>query len=338
MNGTVKKYKLSELNEHVEHYDLFICSASFENRCLSVSRNVDVTKFQNAFIFFMQDFIDHVNTNKKALEGIWESKAICIEMKHSDPLITADNILNALTELAKKVEASVLVDTTTFTHESLLILIRILGAKFPQVKVSYAYTNASVYDSDNEKDNKWLSKGIGEIRSVLGYPGDILPARKTYLMVIVGYEYERAASIINSLEPSSLALGFGRADNATTEKDKSANEHYLNLVKQMTSSNQNIDCFEVKCNDPFETRRIIKEKADAQSGMNIVVVPLNNKISTLGVALAAIGNEKIQLCYAPASVYNYSNYSNPGDHCYLIDMADYCQYNVAKGGCKNENH
>lgn len=326
VDGMVNKYKLSELNEHVAHYDLFLCSASFENRCLSVSQNVDITKFQNVFIFYMSDFIDYVNTNKKALEDVWESKATCIEMKHSDPLITADNILKAFTKLANKVKVtSVLVDTTTFTHESLLILIQILGVAFPHVKVSYAYTNASAYDSENEKDNKWLSKGVGEIRSVLGYPGDILPTRKTYLMVIVGYEYERAASIINSLEPSSLALGFGRADNATTEKDQGANEHYLNLVKQMASSYQNIDCFEVKCNDPFETSRIIKEKTDAQNEMNTVVVPLNNKISTLGVALAAIKNEKIQLCYAPASVYNYSDYSKPGDHCYIIDMGDYCQ-------------
>ena len=321
MNGTVKKYKLSELNEHVEHYDLFICSASFENRCLSISQNVDFTKFKNVFIFYMSDSIDYVDTNKKALEDIWEGRAACIEIKHSDPLITADNMLNALTELADGVEVtSVLVDITTFTHESLLILIRVLSVKFPHAKVSYAYTNASAYDSENEKDNKWLSKGIREIRSVLGYPGDILPARKTYLMVIVGYEYERAASIINSLEPNTLALGFGRADNATTEKDRGANEHYLNLVKQMASSYQKIDCFEVKCNDPFETCHIIKEMTDAQNELNIVVVPLNNKISTLGVALAAINNEKVQLCYAPALVYNYSNYSKPGDHCYIIDM------------------
>ena len=318
----VNKYRLDELNNHIEdRYDLFICSASFEDRCLSIPQNIDLTKFKNAIIFYMSDSLGNVNDNKMALEELWGSRAGCIAIKHSDPLDSADNMMKALSDAKEKSDvASILLDITTFTHEALLILIRLLDIAFPKAKITYVYANAMVYDSENEKENKWLSKGIGEIRSVLGYPGNILPTRKTYLVVIVGYEYERAASVIHSIEPSSLALGYGRSDNATTEKDKDANEHYLDLVKHMASSYQNIDCFEVRCDNPVETYNMLKEKIDAKNEMNIVVVPLNNKISTLGVALAAIENEKIQLCYAPALVYNYSNYSKRGDYCYLISM------------------
>ena len=65
---------------------------------------------------------------------------------------------------------------------------------------------------------KWLSKGVKEIRSVLGFPGEILPSRKNHLIVLTGYEYERAKTIIDILQPYSLALGFGEASNVNADK------------------------------------------------------------------------------------------------------------------------
>jgi hypothetical protein len=87
----------------------------------------------------------------------------------------------------------------------------------------------------------------------------------------------------------------------------------------MSTAYQEIDCFELKCNDPYDTCKKIEEKIAKQKDMNIVIVPLNNKITTLGVAFAAIGNSEIQLCYAPALVYNTSSYSEPGEYCYIVD-------------------
>lgn len=317
----VNKYKLNALNENIsESIDLFLCAASFELRCLSVPQSIELSKIKNAIIFYMKDSIQYINENKTILQEHFKDASTCVELMHEDPLFTADRMQEILVEYSQRYTiASIMVDITTFTHESLLILLRLIPIVFPSATIAYAYANAQEYDSDNEKDNKWLSKGIGEIRSVLGYPGEILPARKTHLIVVVGYEYERAANIINALEPSILALAFGRSDNATTEKDKDANEHYLHLVEQMASSYQEIECFEVKCNDPFETCKKIETHILNYSDMNIVIVPLNNKISTLGVAFAAMSNPSIQLSYAPALVYNYSNYSKPGDSCYIIN-------------------
>ena len=317
----VNKYRLNALNENIsESIDLFICAASFESRCLSVPYSIELSKIKSAVIFYMKDSIQYINDNKILLQEHFKDIASCVELMHGDPLFTADRMQETLIECSQRLTVvSIMVDITTFTHESLLILLRLLPIVFPSATIMYAYANAQEYDSDNEKDNKWLSKGIGDIRSVLGYPGELLPARKTHLIVVVGYEYERAASIINALEPSKLALAFGRSDNATTEKDKDANEHYLHLVEQMASSYQEIECFEVKCNDPFETCKKIETHISNCRDMNIVIVPLNNKISTLGVAFAAMSNPSIQLSYAPALAYNYTNYSKPGDSCYIIN-------------------
>src|SRR5699024_3770044 len=130
----------------------------------------------------------------------------------------------------------VFIDITTFTHETLLILLAIFREKFSYTNVVCGYVNAKEYsyDCEDQKD-KWLSRGIGEIRSVLGYSGVLKPSKKNLLMVIVGYEYERAVRIIEAVEPDFLSLGYGLPSDSTTEKNRGANEHYTQLVKQMAA-------------------------------------------------------------------------------------------------------
>jgi hypothetical protein len=143
---------------------------------------------KSALIFYNSESLSHIEVNKSKLEDLWCSKAKCVELKHSDPLYTADQIRCAFEQAQKENNIkSVLIDITTFSREVFLILIRLLRIVFPNKKIVGVYANASVYDSKHDnKTEKWLSKGIGEIRSVLGYPGDIIPSQKTYLIVIVG--------------------------------------------------------------------------------------------------------------------------------------------------------
>jgi hypothetical protein len=239
-------------------------------------------------------------------------------------MFSADNINKVLTGILEGNKSfSILLDITTFTHEMLLIILRLLQIICSNADITYVYANATEYDSGNEKNHKWLSKGIKEIRSVLGYPGNIIPIKKTHLIIIVGYEYERAAGIINILEPGSLELGYGQTEDATTNKDKDANEHYLQLVKKMAISFTEIKTFNIKCNNPFDTYKKLSDRIKNIKDKNIVIVPLNNKISTVGVAITAIKNDNIQLCYAPALVYNYLNYSRPGEYYYVFKISKF---------------
>ena len=47
---------------------------------------------------------------------------------------------------------------------------------------------------------------------------------------------------------------------------------------------------------------------------------MNNKMSTVGVFLSKIKNDDVQVCYAPAVIYNEENYSEPGNDCYIFDL------------------
>jgi hypothetical protein len=149
--------------------------------------------------------------------------------------------------------------------------------------------------------------------------------RNTHLIVLVGYEHERAARLIEILEPSSVSLGYGRSSTATTDKDKDANELFHQLVERVAASFAKVDSFEIMCNDPIQTRDAILSAAKKARGCNIVLAPMNNKMSTIGAALAVFVREEIQVCYAPVLSYNFARYSSPGTTCYLFDLPELFQ-------------
>jgi len=330
MDNSIKKIMLSDISKENINIDLFVCFSSFEERCLSISKYINRERIKESIIFYNEDNIDYVGNNLKRLESFYGEKARRVPVMHCNPLRTADMMINTFKK--KSISDSVgcvFLDTTSFTHEALLIVLKIIPLFFPKATLICGYANADDYDSNNTSNEKWLSKGISEIRSVLGYPGDFLPAQKTHLILIAGYEYERAYSIINCVEPSSISLGFGQSNNATAQKNMDANEHYAHLVEQMATNYcmNKIEKFEVKCNDPFVTCEKVTEQILKYKDKNIMIVPLNNKISTIGVALATSKYDGVQLCYAPALAYNYEHYSLPGNHCYLFKIPNNVEEN-----------
>jgi len=63
------KVNLSELQVRDDAtYDLFICSSSFESRCLSIPLNIDVNKIRRALIVSNIEPLEYVSANQKKLE------------------------------------------------------------------------------------------------------------------------------------------------------------------------------------------------------------------------------------------------------------------------------
>lgn len=306
-----------------DHYDIFICCNSFESRSTTIATHIDLSKFKDFMVFCNNPCREEAIVNLNIFENIFtKDKYKLVNLPFKDPVESADCIREALANMNNCCAPSIFIDITTFTHEILLILLAIVKDMFPQSIVTCGYVNAKEYSCDfDNQENKWLSKGVGEIRSVLGYSGVIRPSQETLLMVIVGYEYERAVNIIEAIEPDFLSLGYAEASDSITEKNKGANEHYALLVKQMSTYYDDICDFTITCNDPFVASQSILEQINTiGKDKNIIIVPMNNKISTIGVALVCSARPDVQLCYAPALVYNYNSYSSPGDKCYLFDM------------------
>jgi hypothetical protein len=82
------------------------------------------------------------------------------------------------------------------------------------------------------------------------------------------------------------------------------------------------DRFTFERHDPLRVKAAIEERVAVHEDSNVIIAPMNTKPSTLGAALVAINNPRVQLCYAQTSVYNYENYSKPGDHAYVLRLSD----------------
>jgi hypothetical protein len=312
--------KLSQLSRAIDQpVDIFICSASYEERCKSIANaiadNINVAK---RLVCFNQKSSPTVATNAKFLLDRLGKNAETVLLDKGSPIITADNLQRALSRAEENGnDFSYLIDITTFTHEALLILLRLLQSRAKRNPVVLAYTVADEYSVGLQPAEKWLSKGITDIRSVLGYPGDSRPSRKSHLIVLVGFEYDRAERLIDEYQPHIISLGFGELGTATAAQHEQVNRlAFAQLARKVSKYKE----FEFSCVDVSAVERSISLQASLFPDCNVVIAPMNTKLSTVGVAGAAFRNNEIQICYASASQYNIEGYSRPGDSCILATL------------------
>ena len=204
----------------------------------------------------------------------------------------------------------------------MLILIRFLKQSLkPSDSVYFLYAHAKEYSVGDQHEYKWLSKGIHEVRSVLGYPGNLLPSRRNHLIILVGFEDERALSLIRECEPGRISLGLGDSPETGFDSHKNTNEYRLDRLKYFLA--ESTSDFIFKAYDAEATRRILLEQVHSTPDMNTIIAPMNTKISALAAATVALENKAIQICYAQANIYNFDRYSLPDKDFYLFRLAGF---------------
>ena len=284
---------------------LFICSSSYEERCLSIPLQVSRDAIEHAVVLENSD-ISEVATNAERLGNHFGDRVIPVRVKTSEPIASVDEMHARLSEvLSTDALDKVALDITTFTHEQLLILLGLLR-RMGCATVLCMYSGAAEYMTGDEQ---WLSEGIEETRSVLGFSGDLGVREGLKLIMLVGFEWERARRLIEAYDPTKLALGIGRRIDAIEQIHYEANERFFEKLKHCYPSATR---FEFSTNDAEATAEILTKQCQEEDS-TLVVAPLNTKISTVGAALAAFADPRIQLCYAQAAVYNCASYSRPGE-------------------------
>ena len=315
-------FKLSELaNSFDKEIDLFICSSSFEERCFAVANQLSLQSMpvKKALICFNSNEYDEIIKNSVKLCKLFGKKATALELNSDAPLqngVKLNDTLEAL--LGKKKMPNILLDTTTFTHETLLVIVRLLYFKKELFKNLYiVYVGAEDYSINVDDINgKWLSMGISEIRSVLGYPGTLSPARGFHLIILFGFEIERTKKLIDDYQFDKVSIGFGDSQPITENHRKLNYLRHKDLLEQYPYA----EAFDVSLTDPLLAKNQILKQVQKYNSFNSVLAPMNNKLSTVGSALAAIEDSKIQLIYAKPISYNTSGYSIAKDECYLYSI------------------
>ena len=304
--------------------DVFICSASFEDRCKSITDNLGGVSLTRSIVAYNEHYLPLVKENLHYLSDRLATKTannsnFQLAVDSSRPIRTADHIAQTVGDSVENKPQRFVIDTTTFTREILLILVRFLKKSLdPSDSVEFLYASAKEYSVGDVDQHKWLSKGIREVRSVLGYPGDLLPSRRNHLIILVGFEDERALSLIRECEPARISLGIGDKSEVGTDPHQNTNEQRLARLKSFLGESASEFIF--KGFNVGATRQILLQEVNRFPELNTIIAPMNTKISTLAAAAVALENEDVQICYAQANMYNYSRYSVPDKDFYLFRL------------------
>lgn len=319
-----QRINLSELPDILKHRNsTFFCCASFEDRSSSIPKAIKNLNFNNTIIFASDDCYDGIKNTSIEIKGLISGHSEIIATKAHIPIITADVMSKIIRHTINENVKDIIIDITTFTHEMLLILlniVRMYADKFE--KITCLYTSASDYSIGELNERKWLSKGCRVVRSVIGYPGILIPGRPTCLTVLVGFEHERATRMIEEMDPELLILGKGISspEHLTHDSHKAPMEFFHNLVNNMESNRGSVENFEFSCRDPYLSSNTLNILIEQYNEYNHIIVPLNTKLSTIAVALSAWKKPEIQLCYAEPETYNFLSYSAPSDSVTIFDL------------------
>lgn len=302
---------------------LFVATASFEDRCCSILEQIGGVC--SKYIIFRNSQVGpHAEQNLQKMLSIGGQPEAIVGLDLDEPLLAAGSLRTVVDAAAMAPEGSIFVDITTFTHEQLLILFRILEQEKLDRKIIFGYTGAGRYSVNTDPGDVWLSRGVSQVRSVLGFPGNLLPSKRLHLIVLIGFEHERAKAVIEIFEPSILTLGVGEKSQSVSDEHFQTNcrffEDVRKFVDRRTSVSADVNLFEFSCVDPHVTKTAILQEIAKFPDHNTVICPMNTKLSTLGVALAASENPAVQVCYSRAIEYNEVGYSTASDQVTLFEM------------------
>jgi hypothetical protein len=314
------RFKTAEFQKVLSGEDfLIVCSSSFEKRSLTIPRLASESKrCTAAYVFRNEENIGNVGESADEIVRLFGDSGGCVDVWGSDPVRTTDSILAAVRSLRDCGDVRVIVDVSAMMRETLLILLASLRELWPSNRrIEFAYVPAE-YNQSRTEPRPQLSFGVLDVRSVIGFPGEYLPVLPRHLVLITGFETDRARAVINATDPSIISLGIGVREHSTSDTNATLDQGFASdLLNEYPSQSKSFDIYP---DSAIDTQNAIHEQIGKFSEYKPLVCAMNTKVSTCGAALAAWHDPRIELIYAQPALYNHQDYADPKDEVYLFEL------------------
>jgi len=303
-----RKYKVTTIKEGSPD-DLYISCISYEPRTIGLFKKLDSGyKADTGLVITNEQFekFSKVRENKKEINNILERMAFFNNLNTLSSSI--DNPIKIIIEIDKiiknrfadKQKINITFDITTFPRGELLTVIYYLRHLTIIDTIRILYISPKKY-------GKWLSEGYRYSTIPPFFEGPPTFEKKTALLILAGFEYDRAVSLIDDVEPSALILG--RPHPGTSKEFRDADEDIITKLKRTRRFTKEI--YDIPANDPFLCRDSVKEIIQKNSqSHDFFVVPMGTKIEVLGTYLAYEENPNFRIIYPVPLIYNVVNYSS----------------------------
>jgi hypothetical protein len=287
-------------------FRLVMLSASYEDRCRAIIGTLpDSYRADAVRVYFNHEFLvgaakDKVASNLAELLNYGNALSENVERVEGswlDATRQLSAIRGGLSCIPDDRCVEAVVDATTFTRESLIVTCGLLrhSGRDPRIKTTYS---AALRHGD------WLSKHFRTVRNIMGYPGMQRPALRTTLVILSGFEPERATHLIDEHEPARVLLGYGNPPTVPAFLERNKSEQTLILARQNVSQFEFPATSIQACLDTLEA--VLGPSLESE---NIILAPMNTKLSSLACMVFADRHSQVQLTYCVPGEYNVSDYS-----------------------------
>ena len=282
----------------------------FEPRSTALARGGNISSANSVVILKFADSQFDLSENDKCLDSeIDPENAVRLDVDRGSQFRTYQKIRAQIAESDPTLR--IVFDITCFPRDVLLIVLYVLWSLSRIDQVTCVYNVAEDYSTQqSDVSEKWLSKGVSSVSPVIGYRGVLRPDRPLQLVGLVGFDDQRVMQIADILSPSSLVFAHGDTNLRAREWLVSQGRDAVDLLMNRFDESREEKFI---CEDGQSVSAMLDRAKAAQPDYNLVVVPMNNKISTLFAATYCLKNRDVQICYGGALIYNHSHYSQESD-------------------------
>lgn len=288
--------------------ELFISCVSYEQRSVGVLGRLDKGYRAHIGLFVVnEEFLEfrNVKANMKRIKRILRRSPHFDHRR--DVLSSIDNPVKVIMEIDKTLKnrlgdrsrIDVTFDMTTFPRCELLAILYYIRHLSAVDTIRVLYISPDRYGI-------WLSEGYRHSIIPPFFEGPPTFGKRTALLILTGFEYERAVSLIDDLEPSAVILGKPSPGTAEDFKDGSSE-----IIKKLARTRRVTKIIhDVPGNDPFLCKNAVRGIIESKSSLyDFFVAPLGTKLEALGVYLAYEENPDFRIVYPVPLVYNVGGYS-----------------------------
>lgn len=279
--------------------DVIITVASWEERfILGLEELIRNTQPKYVLMFSYTEYEDWSKDNMKTAAKLCEFNDITLvshKLSFATPLETWKITIPALDELIKN-ETTVALDISTMPREIIWIICDLLRTR--DVSTQYVYHRPNDYAED------WLSRDPGRPRFVYKLSGVCKLGLPTTLVILSGFDVERAKQLARFYEPENLIIGLQVGDQfENSERNRSKH-------KAGFSRNKEIKWFDM---DGFSLEKSIaaleKHVGNLVTESNVIFTSLGPKISSLAIFKYHVKHPQTSIAYTPSNEFN-KNYSH----------------------------
>jgi hypothetical protein len=300
--------------------DLFISCISYEPRTTgSLEKLADDYKADTAIFLLNKKFrklmkvVATTEKVKKLLDKFSyfeQSRFLTSTLENPlEAIIRIDKVLKERFE--RKPELTITFDVSTFPRGELLTIIYYLSHLTKKTTIRILYVSPDRYGDP-------LSEGYRGSLLLPFFEGPPTFGKKTALFILTGFEFDRAISLIDDLEPSALIIG--RPVPGTSEKFKDASE---SIVKRISMTRKIVKLiYDIPANNPFLCADRVKSIIDKHSqDYDFYLAVLGTKLQALGAYVAYEKAPNFRIVYPLPLAYNVDNYSSGCDKIFEFIMA-----------------